>query len=166
MTPTQDRDERLTAIAAIAVSLERSTGVPAALTVAQWAVESAWGASPTGKANYFGIKFCPDRHTASCTVDTHEVVDGRTVAICARFADYRSLTASAADYAWLITHGAPYAAAWVLYEEDKNLDKLIGGVAKVYSTSPRYAELLTSVAHQADVGAALAAAAGSRGEAA
>jgi hypothetical protein len=35
---------------------EAETGCPAPLMIAQWAVESSWGAKPAGKANYFGIK--------------------------------------------------------------------------------------------------------------
>ena len=50
-----DREVRLNEVARIAVALEAETGCPAQLLVAQWAVESQWGAKPVGHANYFGI---------------------------------------------------------------------------------------------------------------
>ena len=51
-----DRDHRLAEVARIAVRLEAETGCPARMLVAQWALESSWGAKPTGASNYFGIK--------------------------------------------------------------------------------------------------------------
>jgi flagellum-specific peptidoglycan hydrolase FlgJ len=69
----EDRESRLTAVARIAVALEAQTGCPAQLLIAQWAVESEWGAKPVGRANFFGIKAHPQAaHT--CTVWTHEVI--------------------------------------------------------------------------------------------
>ena len=35
-------------VARIAVALEQQTGCPAQLMIAQWAVESRWGATPVG----------------------------------------------------------------------------------------------------------------------
>ena len=51
-----DRDRRLNEVAGIATALETETGCPARLRIAQWALESEWGARPVGHANYFGIK--------------------------------------------------------------------------------------------------------------
>ena len=127
-----DRDQRLNEVAGIAAALEKQIGCPARLMIAQWALESEWGAKPVGHANYFGIKRAT-RHTQFCTVTTHEVFtsvqlanwnrqhldrqarvvatlpDGRVrVELDDQFADYDSLESSCADYAWLITHGEPY----------------------------------------------------------
>ena len=52
----KDRDRRLAEVARIAVRIEAETGCPARLLIAQWALESEWGAKPAGAANYFGIK--------------------------------------------------------------------------------------------------------------
>ena len=108
------RQLRLTQVAAIAVKIEAETGVPASAIVSQWALESHWGATPAGKANYFGIKKAA-RHTLCCTVETHEVVKGVRIAVPLEFADYASLEDSCRDYAWLISHGAPYVAQWKRY---------------------------------------------------
>jgi len=156
-----DRDRRLAQVAQIAVELEVETGCPARLMIAQWALESQWGAKPAGNANYFGIKKA-DRHTMCCTVTTHEVVNGKSVVEKLEFADYPSLEDSCRDYAWLITHGAPYAAAWTRYQHDHDLDTLIAAVARVYATDPGYTRLAEAIAGQINVTEAVADAAQSQ----
>src|ERR1035438_568037 len=116
-------ETRLNEVARIAVLLEQETGCPAQLMIAQWAIESAWGAKPVGHANYFGIKKA-ERHTKCCTVTTREVVNGKSVIENLQFADYDSLEKSCQDYAWLITNGGPYRPAWQRYEGDRDLDAL------------------------------------------
>ncbi len=153
----EDREQRLNEVARIAVSLETETGCPARLMIAQWALESQWGAKPAGHANYFGIKKA-DRHTMCCTVTTHEVVGGKSVVEDLEFADYDSLEDSCRDYAWLITNGAPYRAAWQQYQSDHNLPELITAVARAYATDPGYAHLAASIAEQANVTEAIAGA--------
>ena len=98
-----DRDARLQEVARIAVALEAQTGCPAQLMIAQWAVESQWGAKPAGHANYFGIKKAA-RHEMCCTVTTREVIHGESKMMDLEFADYPSLADSCEDYAWLITN--------------------------------------------------------------
>ena len=171
----EDREQRLKEVAGIAAALEKQTGCPAQLMVAQWAIESQWGEKPTGRFNFFGIKRAA-RHTKFCIVTTHEVFtpaqlarwnrqhpgrlarvnstlsDGRLrVELDDEFADYDSLQASCEDYAWLITHGEPYQQAWRQYLQDKNLDALIGEVAKTYATAPQYAEMAEAIARQNNV---------------
>jgi len=96
--------------------LESKTGCPAQLLIAQWALESKWGAKPAGNANFFGVKKS-DRHEKCCTVSTREVVNGKSVVQDLDFADYDSLEDSCKDYAWLITQGAPYHQAWAQYQK-------------------------------------------------
>ena len=185
-----DRQARLTEVAGIAARLETETGCPAQLLIAQWALESHWGATPAGHANYFGIKRAA-RHTQFCVVTTQEVYnaaqlaswnrnhsdhparvletlpDGRVrVELEDEFADYDSLADSCADYAWLITNGQPYQKAWQRYLSDKDVDALVSSVASVYATAPAYAQLATQIAGQQNVLTALASAAGGGGPAA
>ena len=68
-----DRQARLQQVAQIAVALEAQTCCPAALLIAQWALESKWGAKPAGNANFFGVKKS-DRHEKCCTVTTREAL--------------------------------------------------------------------------------------------
>jgi lysozyme len=146
----QIREERLDKVARIAVRLNRETGCPAQLLIAQWAIESQWGEKPVGHANYFGIKKAA-RHTKCWAVTTREVVNGRSVIENLEFADYDSLEDSCRDYAGLITHGAPYHAAWVQYLKDRDLPALVAAVASVYATDPNYANLAAAVGGQANV---------------
>lgn len=151
------RKERLDAVARIAVKLEAETGLPAQVLIAQWALESQWGAKPAGHANYFGIKNAA-RHRQCCSVTTHEVIRGKSVELDLEFADYDSLEDSCRDYAWLITHGTPYAEAWKQYRTDKNVNNLVLAIAQAYATEPQYAQLATQIAKQANVFEAIAGA--------
>jgi len=153
----QVREARLNEVARIAVRLEQETGCPAQLMIAQWALESAWGAKPVGHANYFGIKKA-GRHTKCCTVTTREVINGKSVIENLEFADYDSLEDSCRDYAWLITHGAPYRADWEQYKADHNLNALVPAIASTYATDPEYASVAQRIANQTNVAQAIAAA--------
>jgi flagellum-specific peptidoglycan hydrolase FlgJ len=151
----ENLETRLNEVARIAVRLEQETGCPAQLMIAQWAIESAWGAKPVGHANYFGIKKA-DRHTKCCTVTTREVINGKSVVENLEFADYDSLEDSCRDYAWLITSGAPYHAAWEQYQQGSDLRALIAAVARVYATDSNYERLVAAVGAQRDVSHAIA----------
>lgn len=150
-----DREQRLNEVARIAVALEAQTGCPAALLIAQWALESKWGAKPAGHANYFGIK-ADLRHKRICTETTREVINGKSVVQELQFADYDSLDESCEDYAWLITHGAPYRASWERYQNDRDLQVLIAAIAGTYATDPAYAHLAAAIAGQSNVAQAIA----------
>ena len=151
----EDREQRLKEVAATAVALEAQTGCPAQLLIAQWAVESEWGAKPAGNSNFFGIKKS-DRHNLCCTVTTREVVNGTSIVENLQFADYASLADSCRDYVWLITCGAPYHAAWQQYLNNRDLHTLIAAVARVYATDPGYEQLVATIAGQENVAQAIA----------
>lgn len=55
------------------------------LVAAQWALESAWGKSTSGKNNYFGIKGEGTKRK------TQEVINGKTVTVTAGFIDFDDL---------------------------------------------------------------------------
>ena len=148
------RQNRLTEVANIAVRLERTTLVPAQLMVAQWALESKWGAKPAGQANYFGIKKAA-RHDKCCTVTTHEVINGVSKQQDLEFADYNSLEDSCADYAWMIANAAPYRKAWAAFLIDRDPLKLLRNIAGIYATDPSYLRLVQQIAGQGDVVQAL-----------
>ncbi len=151
-----DRNRRLQEVARIAVRLEASCGLPPELLIAQWAVESRWGAKPVGQANYFGMKaHCAGK---TCTVTTHEAIGGDLTPCRQVFADYDSLEESCREYAWLITRGAPYREAWQKFRTDHDLGALIAAVAAKYATDPNYAVLVAAVAGQGNLAHAVAAA--------
>ena len=89
--------------ARVARAVEDEFGVPAAVTLAQAALESDWGRAHMGEANnYFGIK-AYDRGGVPqigpiakgfVTLPTREVVNGRTITVNARFRSYASMADS------------------------------------------------------------------------
>lgn len=147
------RQTRLAEIAAIAVDQEDLTGLPAKLLIAQWAVESNWGAKPVGNANYFGIKKSK-RHTLCCSAQTQEVINGKRQTQTLEFADYPSLLDSCLDYIWLITRGAPYSKAWADYKIDKDFSSFANRVLAIYATA-QYGTLALQIANQPNVLAAI-----------
>src|SRR3954468_16733546 len=80
---------------------QREFGVPASVTIAQGALESAWGSSHIGTANnYFGIKASGSTGpiaVGSVVVPTQEFVGGRMVTVNGRFRAYRSAADSFRD---------------------------------------------------------------------
>ena len=154
---SNNRNQRLAEVAKIAVRLEDETGIPARMLIAQWAIESRWGARPVGNFNVFGMKRAK-RHTQFCCVETREVIEGKEVKRVCEFADYESLDAACRDYAWLITRGAPYRAAWKQYQRTGDVAQLIESVARVYATDPNYARLVNQIAGQTNITTAIEAA--------
>ena len=65
------------------------------LVAAQWALESGWGKSPSGKNNYFGIKATGNE--AGTSKQTWEVYGGKEVTETARFKDYDTPLAGVQD---------------------------------------------------------------------
>ena len=149
-----DRQQRLNEIATIAVSIETETHLPAQVLIAQWALESEWGAKPAGHANYFGIKKAA-RHAKCCTVTTHETINGKDVIQDLEFADYDSLLDSARDYAWLLTHGEPYAEAWRAFQGNGAVRPFVFAIALKYATGLGYARLAVQIADQQNVADAI-----------
>ncbi|NBT76459.1 MAG: hypothetical protein EBT15_10945 [Betaproteobacteria bacterium] len=107
------------------------------LVAAQWALESAWGESTSGKNNFFGIK------GKGTERKTHEVVDGKTVTITAGFIDFEDL-GDCINY--LVTR-------WYKdFKGYKGVNNAPSGdeaarqlVAQGYATDPEYAEKLISL---------------------
>jgi flagellum-specific peptidoglycan hydrolase FlgJ len=126
-----------------AVEGERKAGVPAELTVAQWALESKWGSRQPGN-NCFGIKAYPGCFGVQL-LQTFEVVNGVRVPLVERFATFPSLAACFVKHASLFTSGKPYAQAWAQYREARNLEVFIRQVGAIYATDPHYAEILLKI---------------------
>lgn len=138
---------------AAAQAAQKAWGIPASISLAQFALESGWGAHmPPGTNNPFGIK--ARRDAAGRYIDpiagqalTREVVrgpDGKAhdVVIHAAFRRFDSL-AQAFDYhAQLLAQGRPYAhARSLLPDVEAFADALTG----VYATDPHYGAALTAI---------------------
>jgi hypothetical protein len=112
--------------------------VPAAVTIAQWIVESAWGsAMPPDSNNPFGIKALDDQPAVES--GTWEVIDGKSVTVTARFRKFASLTDAFEAHGKLLATASPYKAAMELVgDPDQFADALTG----VYATDPQYGTTL------------------------
>jgi len=179
------RDQRLVAIAIHAVKYEQAVGYPPQVLIAQWAIESKWGARPSGRNNLFGMTFNPARHSsyswvatweelaeagiASLPADERRAITKREpmpsrpgwfrIELQRRFADYPSPQASIADKVGLITRAPRYAAAWSAYQADKVIDAFIEAICIAgYATAGYYPQLAQKIAAQPNLARAIAAA--------
>ena len=111
------------------------------LVAAQWALESGWGSTPSGKNNYFGIKATSGE--AGTSKQTWEVYGGKEVTTSARFKDYDSPQGSVDDLVskWHKDYGSykgvnnasdAFAAADMLRQQG-------------YATDPKYSEKLKKI---------------------
>jgi hypothetical protein len=121
-----------------AVQSHRTWKVPASVTIAQWAVESAWGAAmPPGSNNPFGIKAVGDQPAVES--QTHEVVGGATVTITARFRKFESLSEAFDQHGRLLATGARYRPAMAVAGDPAAFADALTGV---YATDPNYGTIL------------------------
>lgn len=140
------KTEFIAAIAPLAVQNMNRSKVPASLTIAQSALESAWGTSGlTVRANnLFGIKGMGP--AGSVTMQTTEYVNGKPVKVSADFRSYNSWEESISDHTKLLENGV----SW-----NRNLySKIIGATGRTaaleiaasgYATDPNYATKLIDI---------------------
>lgn len=113
-----------------------------AVVAAQWAIESGWGAKESGKNNFFGIKARPGQ--PGTVRRTREVINGRTVYINDKFADYNTLEEGIAARVAFTKQNkryerSGYFSARTPYEAAQALQR--GG----YATDPNYANSVAAV---------------------
>ena len=176
------RPQRLAEMAAHAVRFERSTGYPADVIVAQWAVESAWGTRQSGRNNLFGMTYRP-RHSGFSWVPTREELTAAGIAalpaaeratitsqtpmpnrpgffnvrLKRRFADYATVNDSIQDKVSLVMTSPRYAAAWTGYLRNRNVSEFIDAIAAAgYATAGNYMTLVKQIAGQKNVRDAIA----------
>jgi hypothetical protein len=120
---------------------QRQWGIPASVTLAQWALESAWGSRmPPGSNNPFGIK--ARRGDPSVSTGTDEVINGRRIRIRAGFRAFASIADAFDHHGRLLATGRPYRnARATLPDPDAFADALTG----VYATDPSYGRKLRSL---------------------
>ncbi len=124
---------------AAALKSSRVSELPPGVTVAQAALESAWGKSQLAREarNYFGIK----AHGAHPWIElpTTEFRNGALVRVQARFARYASTDECFTDRDALIRRGAPYREACACADRPH---EFIHALAAHWATDPAYAEKL------------------------
>lgn len=117
--------------------------VPASVTLAQWVVESAWGASmPPDSNNPFGIKAVGQQ--AAVDAGTHEVEAGQTISIVARFRKFESMAEAFDLHGKLLATNKVYALAM---QQSHDPDAFADALTGVYATDPKYGYTLKWVIH-------------------
>lgn len=136
------KKEFIAAASAAALACSRTSGLPAGVTVAQAALESAWGRSQLARLanNYFGIKAYGGK--PSLELPTVEVLEGQARRIKAGFARYNSMAECFSDRDRLILKMRCYAEARACAAEPL---RFIEALARHWATDPHYAERLQRV---------------------
>lgn len=128
-------------VIAAAKAAQGAWNVPASVTIAQWAIESGYGAHmPVGSNNPFGIKARPGQPSVSAM--TAEVFGGRTVHIPQPFRKFASLAEAFDLHGRLLHDGRPYQHAMTLAGSP---DAFANALTGVYATDPHYGRSLTAL---------------------
>ncbi|MEW5766575.1 MAG: LysM peptidoglycan-binding domain-containing protein [bacterium] len=137
-----DRQAFIQSIAGYAQETEKTTGIPASVTIAQAIIESRWGRGVLGKANnFFGIK---GRGTAgSITLNVYEYINGRRVKINSLFRRYNNLIESFQDHARVISESSRYREAMRWVDDPKRFVRELRKAG--YATNPRYADIIIGI---------------------
>jgi flagellar protein FlgJ len=133
------KEEFIAAATAAAQASSATSGFPPGVTVAQAALESAWGNSQLARVanNYFGIK--AHANSAWVTLPTYEYRAGRKRLMLAKFARYASMLECFADRDQHVLRLPCYAEACRVAKEPV---AFIKGLAKFWATDPKYADKL------------------------
>lgn len=126
-----------------AQATQRRWGVPASVTLAQWAIESGYGKHmPSGSNNPFGIKARKDQPRVSAW--TTEFIGGKSVKVQEPFRAFSSLEEAFMDHGRLLGSVGVYARARkFMGDADAFADALTG----VYATDPNYGAKLKKIMH-------------------
>jgi flagellum-specific peptidoglycan hydrolase FlgJ len=120
---------------------QKKWGIPASVTLAQWAQESAWGSRmPAGSNNPFGMKALPGQPFVNAP--TWEVYKGKRVQIIAAFRKFDSLTDAFDAHDKLLATGSPYAHARSVLPDPIAFAHALTGV---YATDPHYGDALEAI---------------------
>jgi kumamolisin len=120
---------------------QQKWGIPASITLAQWAQESGWGKHmPPGSNNPFGIKATGNQPFVQ--VPTREFFNGQWVVVQAKFRAFSSIADSFDAHAQLLATSPAYAVARS-FENDPA--KFANALTGVYATDPNYGAELNSI---------------------
>jgi hypothetical protein len=133
----------IAAIAPYAQAEMKRSGVLASITLAQGALESAWGRSAPGN-NLFGIKGSGQQQT------TKEFINGQWITIVDGFCVYDDWGGSIRDHSDFLTENHRYTKAG-FFEACSRLDYVMAAKALQtagYATDPQYAAKLIAIIEQ------------------
>lgn len=125
---------------------ERKYGVPAAITLGQYGLESGFGRRmPRGSNNPFGIKAKAGEPFVRSS--THENINGRSVKMMQKFRVFSSIAEAFDAHAQLLAKGKYYAKARAAGSLDQYAEELGSGTSRDprYATDPAYGQKLRGV---------------------
>lgn len=118
-------------------------GPYASVSLAQWAIESAYGRAMSGKNNPFGIKATQTQIAAGeATVRwTKEFYGGQYHSVKQYFADYPDQSGAFDAHAKLLATSPVYAEA----QRASTVHDYVVAMARHYATAPNYASVILGV---------------------
>ncbi len=133
--------------AAQAAKAQSVVPIPAAVTLAQWAIESGFGKHlPAGSFNPFGIKARAGEPFVVAT--THEFIHSHDTVVQAKFRKFASYQQAFEAHAKLLSTGSPYASA---REKLPDTDAFARALTGVYATDPNYGVILINMMKKYDL---------------
>lgn len=140
MTP----DEFISAIKPAALVCESKSGIPHAVTIAQGALESAWGKSDLAVRgfNLFGVKANPTWTGRTLILPTREYLNGKWVTVQAKWRRYANWQECIDDHALFFHHNQRYKKA-LQTQDPQEFARRIATAG--YATDPNYAEKLIQI---------------------
>lgn len=130
-------------IIAAAQEAQRKYGVPAAVSIGQWALESGWGEHmPPQSNNPFGIKALTGEPFV--TAQTVEYTRGVKHILPQNFRKFASMAEAFDAHAKLLATAGAYAAARQ-YEHPGQDNQFADALQGHYATDPHYGALLRAV---------------------
>jgi hypothetical protein len=128
-------------IVAAAQSAQKATGIPASISLGQWALESGWGEHiPPHSNNFFGVKAVAGQPFV--VVETREVVHGAWVKIPAMFRVYPNVEDAFLEHARLLADSPHYLPARM---QLPSVQGFVHALTGVYATDPLYGQKLWSM---------------------
>lgn len=132
------------AVIAAAQLSQKTWGVPASVSLAQFALESAYGTRmPTGSNNPFGIK--ASGNYPFVTSSTREVIGGKSVIVQAKFRKFADFNEAFDAHAKLLATVGLYASAMKAWKVDHDLETGVRLMSAHYATDPSYAAKILSI---------------------
>ena len=138
-----DYERRMSRFYDVINAAVRAGDTQPAIVAAQWAKESHWGQSPSGKNNLFGVRAFGN--TSGTVRNTHEYVNGQSKAMPLKFKDYDSIDASMVDRVGLMHRNPVYAKAGYFTPGATPADTANALQKAGYASDPTYAQGLMDI---------------------
>jgi len=193
MPLTNEQKNKLQQAANGSYVLIKELGLPidfVRLQMAQWAVESGWGAKHSGKNNFFGMTwvrgdkrpfswvstfeeltftqfklFAPEEAATATEFSGAALVSPwsstKKIRMRRRFVDFPTMMDSFRAHLNLLLKRSPYAVAIEKYKKSGNIEEFVNNIGPIYATDRSYAKTIISIMNHREVKEVVAIAIGS-----